>query len=146
MQLINRKNFISIVCTVYTIISLSKIILEAMQGYKDPYYVENFITIFFISLGATFVLGLHYYLQNVPLTIVILGQYIFLLGIIMLSIWIESHFQKMASTAYRDMFLSFTFPYIIGAIIYYVSIMLQMRKANKTLEEINKGGGKKDEY
>lgn len=146
MQIINRKNYLSIVCAVYTIISLGKILVEEIQGHKDPYYVENFITIFLLSLVATLVLSLHYYLQNIPLIIVILGQYIFLLGIIMLSVWIESRFQKMASTAYRDMFVSFTVPYIIGAIMYYVAYLLQLRKANKTLEELKKDGGNKDEH
>ncbi len=145
MQIINRKNFISIVCTVYTLISLGKIIMETIQGYKDPFYVENFITMFIISFFATLVLGLHYYLQNVPLTIVILGQYLFLLGIIMLSLWIQSHFQSLEPTAYKDMFWSFSIPYIILALIYYVTFLLQMRKANKTIEEIKKDGGKRDE-
>lgn len=144
MQIINRKNYLSIVCTVYTIISLGKIILETMQGHKDPYYVENFITIFLISLAATLVLSLHYYLQNVPLIIIFLGQYIFLLGIIMISVWLESYFQEMASTAYRDMFVSFTVPYIIGAIMYYVAYLYQLRKANNILEEIKKDGGKQE--
>lgn len=145
MQLINRKNFLPIVCICYTLMSFGKMIAETIMGYKDPYYVRNFITIFLISLIATLVLGLHYYLQNIPITIVILGQYLFLIGLIMLCLWIESQFQKIASTAYRDMFFSFTIPYIIGAIIYYVTIFLQTSKANQILEEIKKDGGEKND-
>jgi hypothetical protein len=140
MQLINKKNFLPIVCIVYTILSFSKIIFEIKLGYKDPNYVENFIMLFLMSLIATFVLSLHYYLQKIPLPIVILGQYIFLVGIIMLSIWIGGHLQNNASTAYRDMFWSFTIPYIIGAIIYYAVILFQIKKANKTLSELKKEG------
>ena len=146
MQIISRKNFLPIVCICYTLISLGKILEETIMGYKDPYYVENFITIFLISLIATLVLGLHYYLQNVPLTIVILGQYIFLLGIIMFGLWIVSHFQKVASTGYRDLFFSFTIPYLIGAIIYYVSIFIQTRKANHILKELKKDGENRHEH
>jgi hypothetical protein len=145
MQLINKKNFLSIVCTVYTIISLGKIIAEKMMGQSDQYYVENFITIFIISVAATLVLGLHYYLQKVPVILVMIGQYIFLVGIIMFGIWIESHFTTVAPSGYRDMFLSFTGPYIIGAIIYYISYLLQLRKANRTLAELKKDGGYMDE-
>ena len=146
MQIINRKNYLSIVCAVYTIISIGIIILEAVQGHKDPYYAENFITIFLLSLVATLVLSMHYYLQNVPLIIIFLGQYIFLIGITMISLWIESHFQEMASTAYSDMFISFTIPYIICAIMYYVTYLLQLKNANKTLEDLKKDGGNKDEH
>lgn len=145
MRLINKENFFPIVCTCYTIISLSKILMESMLGYQDPYYVENFITIFIISLVATLVLSLHYYLQNVPITLVILGQYIFLVGIIMLGLWIESHIREVAATGYRDLFYSFTIPYVIGAMVYYISVFLQTRKANQILEEIKKNGGKSDD-
>ncbi|MDF2512720.1 MAG: hypothetical protein K0S04_2586 [Herbinix sp.] len=146
MQLINRKNFIEIVCICFTLISLGKVIIEKIEGYKDPYYAENFITIFLICLIATFVLSLQYYLQNVPITIVILGQYIILVGIIMFVLWIVGHFQTLASTAYRDLFFSFTIPYLIGAIIYYVTIFFQTRRANKILDEIKKEGEKRDDH
>jgi hypothetical protein len=146
MQIISKKNFFSIVCKVYTVMSLAKILYEIVLGKKDPYYVENFITMFFLSLVATLVLSLHYYLQNVPLIIVFLGQYLLLIGIVMLSIWVEDHFQELAPTAYRDMFLSFTIPYIILAIMYYAVYLIQLRRANKTLAEIRKDGRNKDEH
>lgn len=146
MQIINKKNYLSIVCAVYTVISIGKIILEAVIDHKDPYYEANFITIFLLSLVATLVLSIHYYLQNLPLIIIFLGQYIFLIGIIMISLWIESHFHEMASTAYRDMFISFTIPYLIFAIMYYVTYFLQLKNANKTLEDLKKDGGNKDEH
>lgn len=146
MKLINRKNYIPVVCIVYTLISLGKIALETIEGHNDPNYVGNFITIFVLSLAATFVLSLQYYLQKFPLTIVIVGQYFLLIGIIMLGVLIGGHFQKLASTAYRDMFWSFTIPYIIGAGIYYTRFLLQVRKANMTLKEFKKSGGKTVEH
>lgn len=145
MQLIHKRNFLSIVCSVYTIISLCKIIAEKIMGYNDRFYAENFITIFFISVVATFVLGLHYYLQKIPVIIVIIGQYILLVVIIMLGIWIESQFIEISPSAYRDMYVSFTGPYIIGAIVYYITYLLQLRKANKTLAELKKDGWYMDE-
>ncbi len=146
MQLIHKKNFLSIVCSVYTIVSLGKIVFETILGHKDQYYVENFITIFCISVAATLVLGLHYYLQNVPIVLVMIGQYIFLVGIIMLGIWIESHFVEISNSGYWDMYVSFTGPYIIAAIAYYVTYLLQLRKANRTIAELKKDGGYLDEY
>ncbi len=145
MQIIHRKNFLSIVCSVYTIISLGKIIAEKMMGQNDQFYAENFITIFFISVVATLVLGFHYYLQKIPVIIVMIGQYIFLVGVIMLGVWIEGHFIEVSPSGYRDMFVSFTGPYIIWATIYYVTYFLQLRKANETLTELKRNGGYMDE-
>jgi len=36
------------------------------------------------------------------------------------------------------MFRSFTIPYIIGAVIYYAAYFLQVKKANRLLENIKK--------
>jgi len=145
MQIIHKKNFLSTVCIVYTIVSLGKIVVELMLRHKDPFYVENFITMLIISIVATFVLGLHYYLQKIPVIIVMIGQYIFLVGIIMLGLWIEGHFIEVSPSGYRDMFVSFTGPYIIWATIYYVTYFLQLRKANETLTKLKRNGGYMDE-
>ena len=71
-----------------------------------------------------------------PLPLVILGQYLVILGAIMLFLWIYGHFGVLGKHAYRDMFLSFTIPYIILAGIYYMSLFREIKKANKILEEL----------
>ena len=66
MKLINRKNFISIVCISFTVLVLVKLIWEKAIGLTDPRYTENI----FISLGfsvlITVILAVHYYLQRFP--------------------------------------------------------------------------------
>lgn len=138
MPLINKKNFLPIVCMIYTGISIGKILLEALRGYKDPYYSENIITIFVITVIATAVVGIHYFLQNLPVIPVILGQYVVLLGLIFGYLWIEGHFSELGTFAYRDTFLSFTIPYVIAAGVYYISFFNRIRNANKMLDEIKK--------
>ncbi len=70
---------------------------------------------FFITFVATLVLALHYYLIDYPLTLVVIGQYLGLLGMIFLGLWIEGHFTKLGKSAYEDMFWSFSIPYVILA-------------------------------
>ncbi|MCR5032946.1 MAG: hypothetical protein K6A92_08785 [Lachnospiraceae bacterium] len=131
MKLINRKNFISIVCISFTLIVCGKLLLEKSTGFVDRYYTENIFTCLGISVLATFVLSLHYYLQRFPFIPVMIGQYIALIGFVFLCIRIMGHFTDQAPSAYRDMFVSVTIPYIIGAVVYYVSYFWQIKKANE---------------
>jgi hypothetical protein len=138
MKLINKKNFLPTVCVVYTVISLSKIIMESIfLNTQDNSYV-NFIWILGISVISTYILSLHYYLQRFPLVPVIAGQYLIVLAIVTLGVFIEGQFVPLHVNAYRDMFWSVTIPYIIGALIYYVQFWLEIKKANKLIKDLKK--------
>lgn len=136
MPLIHKKNFVPTICIVYTFLSMGKLVIEKAANYTDPYYTENLLTMLVITILATFVLSLHYFIQNVPIIFVVLGQYGILLAIIMGSIWIESYLININSSAYRDMFYSFTIPYIIAAAVYYVLFFIQVKKTNEMINEI----------
>lgn len=136
MKIINIKNFFPIVCIVYTILSLSKIILEYFMLNLFDNYQENFIIMFFISFFSTLVLSQHYRLSRFPLPLVIIGQYLLLLGLIFGFLWIENGFIEIHSDGYRDMFTSFTIPYIIAAMLYYINVFKEAKKANKMIQEL----------
>lgn len=131
MKLINKHNFISIVCISFTLIVCGKLLLEKSTGFIDRYYTENIFTCLGISILATFVLSLHYYLQRFPFIPVVIGQYLALIGFVFLCIWIMGHFTEYAPTAYKDMFVSITVPYVIGAVVYYISFFVQIKRANE---------------
>lgn len=122
---------------------------ELVIGKRDAYYVENLLVMFGITIAAVAVLSLHYYLQNIPLPVVIVLQYLLLLGMIFLFIWVESHFGQMSRNAYRDMFRSFTVPYVIAAAGYYIQFFVKIKTVNQMLMDLNRNredeGGKTHE-
>ena len=135
--MIDRHNFWSIVSGVFTCLLMGKIILEGITGFHDKYYIENILTMFVITVVATAILSMHKFLRNVPLLLVMLLQYVALIGSVMGGVWVVSHFTDMDMNAYRDMFLSVTIPYIVLAGVYYISFFREVKKANKLLAEIN---------
>lgn len=139
MKIIDRKSFFPTVCVVYTILSISKIILEAI--FQDVFgnYQQNLLMILFLSFLATFVLSQHYRLQHIPLPVVIVGQYVVLVISILLILKIMSFYTTIHPTGYRDMLLSFTIPYMIAASLYYISLWREVQKVNQLLTEIKKG-------
>ena len=136
MKLINKSNFISIVCTSFTLIVCGKLLLEKISGFKDKYYTENIFTCLAFSIVITLILSLHYYLQQFPFIPVFIGQYVVTIGIVFLTIWISSHFTDIAPTGYRDMFYSVSIPFVVGAAVYYICFFHEIRKANKMIEKL----------
>ena len=137
MKLINKRNFISIVCIFFTLITCGKLLYERALNFTDRYYTDNIFTILGFSVLITIILSLHFYLQKYPFWLVIIAQYALTVGIVFLAIFIHGRFSSNAPTAYWDMFVSITIPFIFGALVYYICVFLQIKRANKVLEKLN---------
>ena len=137
MKLISKKNFISIVCIFFTLITCGKLLLEKLYNFTDRYYTDNIFTILGFSVLITLVLSVHYYRQRFPFLLVFIGQYAATVAIVFLAIWLHGLLSENAPTAYMDMFWSITIPFFGGAIVYYICFFYQIRKANRMLERLN---------
>lgn len=137
MKLINKRNFVSIVCIFFTLITCGKLLYERALNFTDRYYTDNIFTILGFSVLITLILSLHFYLQKFPFWLVIIAQYALTVGIVFLAIFIHGRFSTNAPTAYWDMFVSITIPFIFGALVYYICFFIQIKRANKVLEKLN---------
>ena len=136
MKIINKQNFFPTVCTVYTLLVLIKILGEYfVQGLWENYQT-NLLIMFVLSILAVFVLSQHYRFQKYPLVVVIVVQYLVLISGVMLFTWISGFFTPLHENAYRDMFLSFSIPYAIGVVIYYVALFHEVKSVNRILRQI----------
>ena len=137
MKLINKRNFVSIVCIFFTLITCGKLLYERALNFTDRYYTDNIFTILGFSVLITLILSLHFYLQKFPFWLVIITQYALTVGIVFLAIFIHGRFSTNAPTAYWDMFVSITIPFLIGALVYYICFFVQIKRANKVLAKLN---------
>lgn len=143
MKMIDKKNFFPVVCVIFTVLVLGKILLEtAVQGIWGNYQ-GNILMMFFLSLFGTFVLSQHYRFQKLPLLAVIIIQYLVLLCIVVVLVWVSSFFEPVHEAGYRDMVLSFSIPYGIAAAVYYISFFCEVRRVNQTLEKIRRNQDEK---
>ena len=136
MKLINRKNFISIVCISFTLIVCGKLILEGLMGFTDKNYTMNIFAILGFSIIITAVLALHFYLQKFPLIPVLIGQYLGVVGLTVAFVKITDFIADTATNAMIEMIASVTIPFVISAIVYYIAFFRQVNKANDILSEI----------
>ena len=138
MKIINKKNFFSTVCVVYTLLVLGKLVLEYIVQGVWGNYQGNLLLMFVLSALAVFVLSQYYRFQKYPLIAVIVGQYLVLIGGVMLFTWISGFFEPMHEHGYRDMFLSFSIPYVLWVVAYYTRMFREVRAANRALGKIKK--------
>lgn len=138
MKLINRKNFIPVICITYTIVSVSLTIYEIIsKGEINPTQLNMFLFLLLSILGVG-VLSQHYRLEKFsPLTMIII-QYLIAVAVILISLKIASFFVDIHPNGYRDLTVSFSIPYFIGTVVYYICLKLEVRKQNRLLEEIKK--------
>ncbi len=142
MKLVNKKNVISIICITYTVVSIVLGTLEIIVKREiNPSQLNMFLCLFLSILGVG-VLSQHYRLEKFsPLTMVII-QYLVAVAIILISLKIASYFTNIHPDGYRDMTISFSIPYFIGAVIYYICLRLEVRKQNQILEKIKNNRNK----
>lgn len=138
MKLINKMNVIPIICITYTIVSVLLTIFEIFDKKEmNPTQLNMFLFLLLSILGVV-VLSQHYRLERFsPLTMIII-QYLIAVAIILISLKIASYFVNIHPNGYKDMTISFSIPYFIGTVIYYICLRLEVRKQNRILEKIKK--------
>lgn len=136
MKMIHKKNVIPIICITYTVVSILLTGFEiVMKGKLNPTQL-NLILFLLLSILGVAVLSQHYRLERFsPLTMIVI-QYAIAIAAILLTLKIASYFVDIHPDGYKDMTLSFSVPYFIGTIIYYLCLRIEVRKQNQILRSI----------
>lgn len=138
MKLITKKNIIPVICITYTALSISLTILEIAVNRKiNPTQLNIFLFLILSILGVA-VLSQHYRLERFSPLAMIVIQYVIAIAVILVSLKTASFFIDIHPDGYKDLALSFSVPYAIGAVIYYISLRIEVKKQNKLLENIKK--------
>ena len=141
MRIINKKNVIPIICITYTVISIGYTIFEIIiNGKMNPTQLNIFLFLVLSILGVA-VLSQHYRFNLFSPLAMIIMQYMIAEIIILASLKIASFFVDIHPDGYRDMTLSFSVPYLIGALIYYIRLRLEVKKQNQLLRIIKEQKG-----
>lgn len=144
MRIINKKNVIPIICITYTVISIGYTIFEIIiNGKMNPTQLNIFLFLALSILGVA-VLSQHYRFNRFSPLAMIIMQYMIAEIIILASLKIASFFVDIHPDGYRDMTLSFSVPYLIGALIYYIRLRLEVKKQNQLLRIVKEQKGNRN--
>ena len=117
MKLIDKKNYISIVCISFTLVVCGKLLLEKMSGFTDRNYTENIFACLGFSVIITAVLAMHFYLQRFPLVPVLIGQYAAVVAAVVILVKVVDRLYGTDTNAMWQMILSVTIPFIVSAAV-----------------------------
>lgn len=123
------------ICVSYTVLSITNAILSLANGHEYVRHTNSFHMLLWTSI-AVLVLSIHYLFEEWSPVAMILAQYLIAMGLVFFSIFIGSFFLEVAEHGYRDAFISFTVPYMIGGAFYYFSVFQTARRQNRLIQEI----------
>lgn len=138
MKLINKKNIIPIICITYTCVSVILTIFEIISKKEINETQFNMFLFLILSILAIGVLSQYYRLERFSPLAVIVFQYLITITLIIISLCIASCFIDIHPNGYRDMIFSFSIPYFIGTIIYYVCLKKEIKRQNQLINNIKK--------
>jgi hypothetical protein len=128
---------IFMIAITYTILSMVNTVVVLIEP-SYTYSPQNAIMMLLFSTVGVIVLFSHHLFKGVSPLAMLGLQYLIAFVLIVSMISLTVFFGPLHETAYRDGILSFTIPYIIGAIIYYLHLYLETKKYNRWIENIQK--------
>ena len=129
-----RNEILLTICVCYTIISACGAIVNMLMG-GETNNLNTLSMLVFTSI-AVLILYMHQLFERISPLLMIVIQYVIALGLVMLYVFLVGLVEPVAERGYRDIFISFTVPYIIGAVVYYISVFKQARQQDALLQEI----------
>lgn len=123
------------ICVSYTILSVTNAVLNLVRGQEYGSHINSVMMLLWTSI-AVLVLSIHHLFDEWSPVAMILMQYLIAMGLVLLTVFAGSFFMEMHEDGYRDIFISFTVPYVIGGLLYYISLFASVKKENRLLTEI----------
>jgi len=130
------KEMLLTICVSYTIVSVVIAVVNTIGGTQTS-NMNQLVALLFtgIAVGVLYTYQLLSFLSPL-LTITI--QYVIATGLALLVAFISSFFAPISPGGYKDIFISFSALYIVGAIVFYIFTYFEVKKMNHLLGEIQK--------
>lgn len=133
MKIIDKHNFLTIYCKAFTSIALLGTCIDIVSRKSINYSQFNVLMIAIGCLIGVLIFSASHYLDAFSPLFVMVIQYTAAILCALLLTWLTSLWESVSPHGYRDMVISFSIPYFIGAIIYHTNLKRQIRKQNDDL-------------
>lgn len=124
------------ICISYTILSIANAVISLFRGVEMGTHWNSVLMLVWTSI-AVLVLAIHHLFDELPPLLMMVIQYVIAMGLVLLTIFVSGFWGEISESGYKDAVISFSIPYLIGAVIYYVSVFREAKRQNKLIEEIN---------
>lgn len=133
MRIIDKHNFLTIYCKAFTCIALLGTCIDIASRKSINYSQFNVLMIAIGCLIGVLIFSVSHYLEAFSPLFVMVIQYTAAVLCALLLTLLTSLWEPISPHGYRDMIVSFSVPYFIGAIIYNKNLKKQIKKQNNDL-------------
>lgn len=143
MKLINRDNFFSVYCQVFTVVGLFATLVDIVS-YREVNFTQfNILTIAVGSLIGVAILSQSHRLYHLSPLKMILLEYFVAAACMMGLTWCTSLWEPVHPHGYIDMLTSFSLPYLGGSLFYLHRLRQEVKKQNQDIQLIRRLHGEK---
>lgn len=135
MKIITLKNIIPVIGVSYTLIVLYILMTEIIAGDATKTHLNLLLGLVYTVLSIV-ILSIHHLLERFSPVVMMIIQYLIAIVLVVSITFGIGLFTKLHPDAYIDSIRSFSMFYLIGMIVYYINLRIQIRKQNKALEFI----------
>ncbi len=125
------------ICVSYTILSVFNAALSLLNG-KEQISSANSLAMLLFTTIAVLVLSIHHLFDEWNPILMIIIQYVIAMALVFLVVFLIGFIEPVSEGGYYDIFISFTIPYIIGAVFYYIEVFRCAYRQDRILQEIKK--------
>lgn len=145
MKLINRKNFFSVYCQVFTVLGLFSTIVD-IRYYREINFTQfNILAIAAEGFIGVLILSQSYRLEHLSPLKAILLEYCVAVVCVLTMTWFTSLWEPVHPHGYYDMLVTFSVPYLVGSIFYMYRLKREVEKQNQDIQLIRRLSGKNAE-
>lgn len=125
-----------IVCVVYTVVSIVLTSFEVIERRYINQTQINMLLFLLLSILSVVLMSQQYRLNRFSPLVQGVVQYVILIFVILISLFVFSHFVEVHVNGYRDILISFSVPYVLGLVIYFICLNMEVKKQNKMIKQI----------
>lgn len=138
MKLINKKNFFSVFCQAFTIVGLMGTIVDIVCYHEINGTQFNILAIAAGCFVSVLILSQSYRLEHLSPLKAVLLQYCAAIACMMAITWLSGLREPVNPHGYRDMFVTFSIPYLIGSMLYLYRLKKEIVKQNQDIQLIRR--------
>ena len=143
MKLINKENFFSVYCQVFTVVGLFATLVDIFS-YREVNFTQfNILAIAAGSLVGVVILSQSYRLNHLSPLKVILLEYFVAAACMMALTWCTSLWEPVHPHGYLDMLTTFSLPSLGGSLFYMHRLKQEVKKQNQDIQLIRRLHGEK---
>lgn len=142
MKILKGTEIFTTICVSYMLISVTSAVLSLITGHASTSNWNEIFMLIWTSI-AVITLSIHHLFDELPPLFMIVIQYVIAMGLVLLTVCFAGFVEAVGEINYLNVVINFSIPYVIGAVVYYISVFRTAKRQDALIQEIQEADRKK---